>query len=386
MSYHANIFSQILQHLSKLEFQGIVDKYNGDYRVRAFDCWTWFGALIYGQLTGHNSVRKISRLSQVNSRHLKTLGFNVVHRSTFAEANERRPLAILEDTYYRILAKVNRIAPKSKFRFKGQILAIDSTVISTCLSLCPWATFHHSNGAFKLHTAIDIAGDLPQFAVVTPGLIHDITVAKSLEFSTGSTLIMDKAYIDYAFLRRLTYKGVWFVVRMKKNCQHKVKRCRKTNRTQGIICDQTIRFSSPFREKHYPMDLRKVSYKDLQTGNRYTFLSNRFDLSAQTIADLYKSRWQVELFFKTLKNQLRIKKLLGTSIHSVKAQIWAALIAYLLVWFVRCQNKLKWSIPEVMAVLGCSILARSCLSCLLKEAPSYRLFKPPPDQLQLFTF
>jgi len=385
MSYHSNIFSQVLQHLSKLEFQKVVQKYRGDYRIRILDCWTWFGALLFGQLTGHNSIRAISRSFQVYRNGLKTLGFKSVRRSTLAEANERRSLSILEEVFFSLLAKAQKISPKSKFRIKGQILAMDSTTISVCLSLCPWARFYHDKGAFKLHTAIDIAGDLPQFAVITPGRVHDITVAKSREFPIGTTLIVDKGYIDYAFLWRLTSQGIWFVIRMKDNCRHKVRECRKTNRTQGIICDQTIRLST-YRGRNYPGYLRKVSYKDLQTGKRYTFISNRFDLSPQTVADLYKARWQVELFFKTLKNQLRIKKLIGTTIHSVKAQIWVALIAYLLIMLIRFQNKLNWSIPETMAVIGIMIFARQSLAILLEDAPTHRLVKPPLEQLSLFQF
>lgn len=383
MAYRANVFSQVLQYLPKLRFQGFVREHRGDHRVRVLDCWTWFGALLFGQLTGHNSVRAIAKAFQCHRTGFKTLGFGRVCRSTLAEANERRPLRILEATFYFLLKAAQQQAPKSKFRFKGPVWAMDSTTISLCLELCPWAQFHHGKGAFKLHTAIDLAGDLPQFALITTGRVHDITAVRKMSFPAGTTLIIDRAYVDYDWLWKLTNSGVWFVTRMKANCRYQVRECRKTNRTQGVMCDQTIKLSSQ-RGDDYEGTLRKISYRDLDTGDRYTFLTNRFDLSPKTIAALYKARWQVELFFKTLKQQLRIKKFLGTSVQSVQAQIWVALIAYLLVCLIRWKERLNWSIPETMAVVGVMIFARARLEWLFREAPAQRLAPPGVEQLTLW--
>ncbi len=383
MGYRANVFAQVLQHLPKLEFQKIVLKHRGDYRVRTLDCWTWFGALLFGQLTGHNSIRSIEKAFRCNHPGLKTLGFREFCRSTLAEANERRPTGVLEETFYRMLSIAQREAPASKFRFAGRVWAVDATIIDLCLSLCPWARFHHDQGAFKLHTAIDLAGDLPQFAVVTPGEKNDLSVGLRLAFPAGTTVVMDRQYQDYAWFWKLTSSGVWFVTRMKSNCQHRVRVCRETNRTQGVICDQTIVLSSK-RGQNYPGDLRKVSYRDPETGKRLIFLTNRFDLSPQTIADLYKARWQVELFFKTMKGQLRIKKFLGTRVQSVQAQIWVALIAYLLVSMIRFRSRLTWSIPDTMAVIGVMLFCRQHLASLFARAPTLRLAPPGPSQLCLW--
>lgn len=385
MSYHSNVFSQVLRHLSKLEFQKIVQRHKGDYRVRTLDCWTWFGALLFGQLTGHNSIRAIAKAFQAYREGFKTLGFRPVRRSTLAEANERRPLGLLEETFYGLLQKAKALAPSHRFRFKGKVWAMDSSTIALCLSLCPWARFHHDKGAVKLHTAIDVAGDLPQFAVITAGNVHDLQAVRHRYFAAGTTLVMDKAYVDYGWLWKLTSSGVHFVTRMKANCQYHIRECRKVNRTQGLKCDQIIKLSSA-KGKVYKDVLRKISYRDKETGKHYIFLTNRFDLSPKTICDLYKARWKVELFFKTLKGRLRIKKFLGTRIQTVKAQIWAALIAYLLVKIIHWQQKLTWSIPETMAVLGVMLFVRQSLISLFQDAPSYRLAREGPHQLNLPLF
>lgn len=383
MANRSTVLSQALQYLPKFQFQKFVRAHRGDHRVRRLDCWTWFGALLFGQLTGHNSIRAIARAFQVTREGFRTLGFRKVCRSTLAEANERRPLPILEATFYFLLRVAQHRAPDSKFRFRGPVWALDSTTISLCLELCPWARFHHGKGAFKLHTAIDLAGDLPQFAVITEGRVHDIKAIRHMTFPPGTTLAIDRGYVDYAWLWKLTQDGVWFVTRMKDNCRYKVRECRPVNRTQGLRCDQTIVLSS-LRGKEYRGKLRKVSYRDPDTGNRYTFLTNRFDIAAKTIAQIYKARWQVELFFKTMKQQLRVKKFVGTSVQSVQAQIWVALIAYLLVCLIRWSERLTWSIPEIMAVIAIMLFARKPLAHIFREAPIQRLAPPGPEQLTLW--
>jgi hypothetical protein len=383
MAYRANVFAQVLQTLPKLQFQKFVQKHRGDYRVRKLDCWTWFGALLFGQLTGHNSIRAIEKSFRCGHAGLKTLGFREFCRSTLAEANERRPTGVLEETFYHLLSIAQKHAPASKFRFKGAAWALDSSIIDLCLQLCPWAQFHQGQGAFKLHTAIDLAGDLPQFALITPAQRNDLPVAMRLKFPAGTTVVMDRQYQDYAWFWKLTCSGVWFVTRMKSHCQHRVRICHPTNRTQGVLCDQTIVLSSR-RGGNYPGNLRKVSYKDPDTGDRLRFLTNRFDLSPKMIADLYKARWQIELFFKTMKGQLRIKKFLGTSVQSVQAQIWVALIAYLLVSIIRFKSRLNWSIPETMAVIGVMLFCRQHLTSLFAKAPTQRLAPPGWDQLTLW--
>ena len=364
------VFSQLIKLIPRTEFEALVAKYNGDARVRSLDCWTWFGSLLFGQMTGHDSIRAIERVFAHQDGEAMKLGFGPVRRSTLADANRTRPTAILEDLYTYCLARATAVAPKkSGFRFHGQVLALDSTTIELCLALSPWAVFRKAKGAVKLHTAIDIAGNLPQFAIITDGKHHDLRTAREhLHFDPGTTVVFDRAYIDYAWLNDLNQGGVWFVTRMKTNCQYAILECHEHGRTRGLRADQTIRLKSG-KGADYQGTLRRVSYRDPDTGKWLVFLTNRFDLAAQTICELYKSRWKVELFFKSMKQHLRIKKFLGTSHSSVKAQILVALIAYLLVHILKYSMKSSISMPDAMAAIGTLLLLKEPLSRLLGRLP-----------------
>ncbi len=364
------VFSQVIKLIPRTEFESFVAKYDGDSRVRSLDCWTWFGSLLFGQMTGHDSIRAIERVFAHQDGEAKGLGFGPVRRSTLADANRTRPLAVLEDLYGYCLSRAQAVAPsKTGFRFHGQVFALDSTTIELCLSLSPWAVFRRAKGAVKLHTAIDIAGNLPQFAVITDGKHHDLRTAReNVAFQPGATVVFDKAYIDYAWLNDLNQGGVWFVTRMKSNCHFQVLECHPHDRTRGLRADQTIRLPG-VKGADYQGDLRRVSYRDPDTGKWLVFLTNRFDLSPKTICDLYKARWKVELFFKSMKQHLRIKKFLGTSAQSVKAQILVALIAYLLVHILKYSMKSDISMPDAMAVIGTLLLLKEPLSRLLGDLP-----------------
>jgi Transposase DDE domain/Domain of unknown function (DUF4372) len=378
------VFSQIIQIIPRIEFQSWVAKHAADKGTRTLDTWTWFGALLFGQLTGHDSIRAIERVFAHSDPKMKALGFGPVRRSTLADANRDRSVAVLEDIFQYCLARSSQLAPtKNGFRFKGHVFALDSTTIELCLKLCPWARFHHEKtgkGAIKLHTAIDIAGDLPQFAVFTDGRTHDMRAAReNISFKPNDTLVMDKAYVDYLWLNELNQGGVTFVTRTKKNCKYKVIECRETNRTQGYMADQTIALKS-LRGKEYTGYLRRVSYREPDTGNWLVFMTNNFELSYRTICALYKARWKVELFFKTLKQNLRVKKFLGTTLNAVKSQILVALIAYLLVQILKFSLKTSISITDAMAVVGTLLLLREPISRLFGELPRVTRH-PPSDQL-----
>lgn len=375
------ILSQLLQWIPRHEFEEGVRHYQGDKKVRRLSCWSQFVGLLFGQLTGHNSLRAIEAGLKGIQKKLYHLGIAFeIRRSTLSDANDTRDARIFESAFYRLLPKVQRLAPKNKLKLKGPLMALDSTTIELCLSLSPWACFHHGKGAMKLHIAIDLAGDLPTVLVLTEGKKHDVTVARKMTFPGGSLLIMDRGYVDFEWMWELTQRGVHFVTRMKKNCRHKVLECRKTDRTQGLLCDQVIRLKG----KGYEGKLRKVSYRDPQTGHKYIFLTNRFDLAAKTICDLYKARWQVELFFKTMKQQLQVKKFVGTSVNAVKAQVWVALIAYLLLTIVRFQSKLGWGISALMAAVTVVLFSNRTLASLWEQAPRERCARIELDQLSLW--
>lgn len=368
----STVFSQVIKLIPRIEFESYVDKFDGDHGTRSLDCWTWFGALLFGQLTGHDSIRAIERIFAHKDSEARKLGFGPVRRSTLADANRTRPLGVLEHLYEYCLRRARLVAPtKTGFRFHGDVFAMDSTTIELCLSLSPWAQFHHDKGACKLHTAIDIAGELPQFAVITHGRTHDVRVARNqwrFYFRQGATVVFDKGYIDYGWMNELNEAGVFFVTRIKSNCHFRIVECREHDRTHGLRADQTIQLTSQ-RGGRYEENLRRVSFRDPDTGKWLVFLTNRFDLSPKTICDLYKARWKIELFFKTLKQHLKIKKFLGTSANSVKAQILVALIAYLLVMLLKYSMKSDISIPAAMAVIGTLLLLKEPLSRILGRLP-----------------
>lgn len=378
----ATVFEQIIKLVPKHDFRRAVEEHDGDKNVRTLDCWTWFGALLFGQISGHDSVRAIERVFCHGSVRMQRMGFSSICRSTLCDANKSRPLGVLEKTYQSVLSLAKRVCPqRHNFRFQGEIKALDASFIELCLSLSPWARFFNDNAAVKLHTAIDLAGNLPEFVVLTSGRRHEIPVTKQyFHPAPGSTIIFDKGYWDAAWLNKLNEQKVFFVTRERKNNHFKVLKSRPTNRTRGHICDQIVShkiYHTGGYYHRYEGKLRRISYRDPDTGKKLTFLTNRFDLAVQTICDLYKARWKVELFFKTLKQNLKVKKFLGTSANAVKAQILVALIAYVLVQIFRWLTKTRISMPDAMAALATLLLVREPIVKLFGPLP--RVTRHPPN-------
>lgn len=367
----STVFSQVIKHIPRSFFDAAVRRHKADHGIRHLNCWTWFGALLFGQLTGHDSIRSIERVFAHSEKQIKTLGFSPIRRSTFADANQRRPLPLLEEIFSYLFARAKTMAPSHAFKsIHSQILALDASVIDLSLKLMPWARFRSDEACLKLHTAIDLAGDLPELVVIGPGNVQDMKMARQrLSFKAGTTVIFDKGYSSYRWYQQITEEGVYFVTRMKTWAKFKVVRSRKTNRSQGYICDQDVYFNSQIGRESRLGKLRRISYRDPNTQKKLIFLTNRFDLDTETICALYKARWKVELFFKTLKQNLKIKKFLGTTLHAVHAQIWVALIAYLLIQIIRFASKSNVSFPSTMAVLGVFILSKCSLEVLLGQLP-----------------
>lgn len=381
MSYRSSVFKQLLQYIPRLEFKKIVLAHQGDKGVRKLSTWSQFVGLLFGQLTGHNSLRAICTGLKAARAKLYHLGISFeIRRSTLAEANDKRSPDIMKETFFRLLPQVQRVAPRAKLKLKGQMLALDSTTIELCLALSPWARFHHGKGACKLHIAIDIAGDLPNVVVLTSGKMSDIRVARGMRFDPGTMLMMDRGYVDSEWLWNLTQKGVWFVTRLKKNMKYKVRQ--SNGKKNNIKADQIIKLTGP-GGRAYEGKLRRISYRDEQTGHRYEFLTNRFDLAAQTICDLYKARWQVELFFKTMKQHLQVKKFVGTSVNAVLMQVWVALVAYLLLMLIKYQARLGWSLPALMAALTVSLFENRELISLWEDVPKKRRSVVALNQLHI---
>lgn len=383
MANTRSVFSQLLQHLPRFEFQKGVDRYQGDKGVRKLNTWSQFVALLFGQLTGHNSLRAICAGFQSVKKKLYHLGMAVeIRRSTLADANDRRDPKIFEEAFYRLLPQVQRLAPRQKIRIKNKITALDSTTIELCLSLSPWAQFHHGKGAVKLHVAVDIAGDLPTVMVLTNGRRSDIRVARGISFSPGTFLLIDRGYVDCEWLWKLNERGIFFVTRLKDNMKFKVRKTFSKNRTQGICADQEVKLTGQ-GGKQYEGRIRRISYRDPETKQWYVFITNRFDLSAKTICNLYKARWQVELFFKTLKQQLQVKRFVGTSTNAVLAQVWVAFIAYLLLMIVKYRSRLGWTLPAIMAGLTVVLFSNSNINSIWENAPKERTINRGLQQLAL---
>lgn len=372
MGYENTLFREILQFIPRHEFQKCVNECDGDKRVRKLTCWQQFVTLLFGQLTGHNTLRSMVTALNTQGPYLYHLGLSYVKRSTLSDANERRDPKILEAVFHKLLDRTQSYAPRHGFRFKGKILAMDASTINLCLSLCPWAGFHHGKGGIKIHTAIDLDGKLPDFMVMTPAKVHDIRVARARGYLPGSTLLVDKAYVDFEWFNDLDERGVYFVSRMKDNAQFKVRRCFEKNKKQGICADQEVRLIGALTRRKYPKILRRISYRDPESAKHYVFITNRFDLAAKTICNLYKARWEVELFFKTLKGQLQVDKFIGTSVNAVLGQLWTAMIAYLLVSLIRFLNKVKWSVPSTMAALAVALFQKLGLKKLFSPLPRER--------------
>lgn len=386
MGYRSTIISQLLQHIPRLEFEKSVNRYDGDKGVRKLKTWGQFIGLLFGQLTGHNSLRAITAGLRAAKGKLYHLGIAYeIRRSTLADANDKRDPNIFKEAFYRLLPEVQRVAPQAKIKIKNQILALDATTIELCLSLSPWAQFHHGKGAFKLHMAIDIAGDLPKVVVLTNGKVSDIRAARGMKFEAGTVLLMDRAYVDSEWLFKLDRQGVYFVTRLKRGMKYKVRKSLKKNRTQGIKADQVIRLTG-LKTKGYRGELRRISYVDISTGHKYEFLTNRMDLAAKTICNLYKARWEVELFFKTMKQYLQVKKFVGTSVNAVLIQVWVALIAYLLLMLVKYRGRLGWCLPALMAALTVCLFENRLLKSIWEDVPKDRCVNIRLSQIQLELF
>lgn len=389
-------FSQIIKLIPRSLFESSVHKHQGDKGIRTLDCWSWFGALMFSQLSGHDSIRALERVFALGNKQTSQLGFVPVCRSTLSDANAVRPVAILEDIYKYCLQLVHKIPRKNSLNLDFPVLLLDSTFIELCLSLCPWAYYRNSDkktgsvkyAGVKLHTAIDLAGHIPEFVIVKSGTEAtngDLKVAReNFKFLPQSLVVMDRGYWSATYFNELNLNKVWFVTRpQNKRIKFRVVKSEPTNRTQGIICDQHVYLNGPGTKGKYKGKLRRISYFDSETKKRLVFITNRFDLPAKIICDLYKARWQVELFFKALKQNLKIKKFLGLNKNAVFAQIYSALISYLLLTYLKLTTSSSISMPELMAVVGTLLLLNHNIIAILQNRPKTTRHPPPNLQLQL---
>jgi hypothetical protein len=364
MAHHNTVFHQMVKFIPRHGFNQAIRRYGGDYRVRSFDCWSHFLCLLYAQLTRQVSLRELEVALRSKFRRLYHLGVSHVRRSTLADANHRRAPRIFEETFGILYKQCLARAPHHRFSFKNPLYTLDSTTIGLCLSLFRWAKFRKRKGAVKIHTLLDHRGQIPSCVIMTDGKTHDIVAARRMRLEPDSILIVDRAYIDFCWLYQLHLQEVWFVTRLKSSIKYRIVRRNKAHRAAGITSDHIIRIEGS-KADCIPINLRRVRYVDPETKKAYLYLTDIFHLDASEIAAIYKERWQVELFFRWIKQHLKIKSFLGTSPNAVMNQIWVALCAYLLLAYLKFLSRSSFSMYTLKKRFEVNLLDRIPMSQVL---------------------
>ena len=376
-----------MEHLPRYEFQKCVTRYRGDYQHKGFSCWNQFLAMGFAQFTYRESLRDIEACLHAVGGKLYHMGFrSQVARSTLADANESRDWRIFAD-FAQVLIAIARpfyAGDPISVDLDASLYALDSTTIDLCLSLFPWARFRQRKAAVKMHTRLDLHGNIPTFLRVTSGAVHDVNILDEILPEAGAFYVMDRAYIDFERLFIFTLSAAFFVVRAKSNVLLERRYSHAVDKSTGVRSDQTVILSSYTAALAYPDALRRVSYVDAETGKRLRFLTNNFRLPALTIAQIYKQRWQVELFFKWIKQHLRIKAFHGTSENAVKTQIWIAVSVYVLVAIVRKRLGLEASLYQILQILSVTLFEKTPILQALQTADSQLDLLDSANQLILF--
>jgi hypothetical protein len=381
------VFAQLMAFLLLPEFRRCVARYQGEYKVRGFSCLDQFLCLAFAQLTYRESLRDIETCRRAMQPKLYHMGIRGrVARSTLADANETRDWRIYADFAQVLIGIAKPLYATDPFgvELAATVYAFDSTTIDLCLALFPWARFRQSKGAIKLHTLLNLRGSIPEFLYVSEGKLHDVTSLDLLLPVPGAYYVLDRGYLDFARLYRLHQAGAFFVTRAKRNLQCARRYSHPVDKATGLACDQTIVLTGPKTATLYPVPLRRIRYTDPDTGKRLVFLTNDFTLPALTIARLYKARWQVELFFKWIKQHLRIKAFYGTSANAVKTQVWIAVSVYVLVAIVKKRLGLPQSLYTILQVLSVTLFEKVPLQQALALMPDTSSGDEDCNQLSLF--
>jgi hypothetical protein len=383
------VFAQLIDYLPHKQFQKCVARYGGDRYAKNFSCWDQYLAMGFAQLTYRESLRDIEICLRSVGGKLYHMGFRTsVARSTLADANESRDWRIFADFAQTLIATARDLYAREPMGvdLDQSLYALDSTTIDLCLSLFPWAKFRRHKAAVKMHTLLDLHGNIPTFIRVTSGDVHDVNLLDEILPETGAFYVMDRAYIDFARLYNFTLSSAFFVVRTKSNVLLERRYSHTVDKSTGVRSDQTVLLSSIESASVYPDALRRVSYYDAETGKRLKFLTNNFTLPALTIARIYKQRWQVELFFKWIKQHLRIKAFYGTSENAVKTQIWIAVSVYVLVAIVRKRLGLEASLYQILQILSLTLFEKTPILQALQATDSQSDLYDSSNQLILFNF
>lgn len=387
MNSGKSIFAQLMEFLPIYEFRKCVKRYKGNYKIKSFTCWEQFLCMSFAQLTYRESLRDIEACLRAAHKKLYHMGIrSKVSRNTLANANQVRDWRIYADFAQVLIGIARKLYIDEDFGVELQqtAYALDATIIDLCLSLFPWAKFRNRKGAVKLHTLIDLRGSIPVFVIITHGKVHEVTVLDDLIIEAGAIYIMDRGYLDFKRLHRIQQTSAFFVTRAKSNFKFKRLYSNRVDKSTGVQCDQIIVLTGFYAKEDYPDKLRRIRYHDAEHNNTLVFLTNNFTLPALTIAKLYRCRWQVELFFKWIKQHLRIKAFYGTTENAVKTQIWIAISVYVLVAIVKKRLNLKHSLYTILQILSVTLLEKIQLFQALSSMEDDDTNGDSCNQLNLF--
>jgi hypothetical protein len=377
VSGFSSMFSQLLKLFPRTEFQALVKRTHAERHARGFTCWGQFVAMLFCQLGRAHSLREICGGLRSSEGKLKHLGIQAPSRSTLAYANEHRPWQLYRAVFQELLARCQaQVTGRRRFRFKNKLVSLDSTVIDLCATLFDWAKFRRTKGAIKLHCLLDHDGYLPSVVVITEGNRHDVRVARTLRFEAGTVVVMDRGYVDHAWFGQLTAQDVFFVTRLKDHTVYTVVERRPVPERGLVLRDEIIELTNWDAAHKCPFRLRRVEVDDPDKDGTLVFLTNHLTFGATTIAAIYKERWQVELFFKALKQNLKIKTFVGTSANALKVQVWTALIAILLLKYLQLRARFPWSLSNLVALLRMNLFTHRDLQAWLDQP-----FQGPPTVL-----
>jgi len=387
MNAGKTVFAQLLAHLPRHEFRRAVSRYQGNYRVRSFSCWDQFIAMAFAQLSGRESLRDIEACLSSHREKLYHVGMRgKISRSTLADTNERRDFRIYEEVGYSLIRIARKLYQSEELAVEldRSLYALDSTTIDLCLSLFPWATFRKTKAAVKMHTLLDLRGSIPTFVGLTSGAVHDVHFLDVVPLEEESVVTMDRGYLDFERLYAVHRLPAFFVIRAKRNLRFRRLSSSPVDKTCGVRVDQIIALMGTKSRQDYPESLRRVAFYDGENHRRLVFLTNLFTVSPKTVADIYKQRWKVELFFKWIKGHLRIKSFYGTSANAVKTQVWVAIIVYLLVAIAKKRLKLQPSLHTLLQIVEVNLFEKIEINQLVTKALRQEIMAETDNQLNLF--
>lgn len=382
------VFSQLIELVSAKSFQTIVNRYSGEYKVKEFSCWKQFLCMAFGQLTHRESLSDTLLCLKANANKLYHLGIgDVVAKSTLSKANENRSFQIYEDLAMLLIQEAKQLYISDtdlEVHLKNNVFAIDATTIDLCLSTFYWATFRTTKGGIKLHTQLDLKTSIPTFILITNALVHDVNALDYITFEANSFYVMDRGYVDYRRLYHIHQCQAFYVTRAKDNMDYRRLYSHKVDKSIGVLCDQTIMLNGYYAAKDYPEKIRRIKFYDEETGKVLIFLTNNFHLKATDIAKLYKHRWKIELFFKWIKQHLKIKSFWGHSENAVKTQVWIAVSVYVLVAIAKKKYRIENSLYEILQILSISIFDKTPINQLFQQTQLQYFKEQTHNQLKIW--